>query len=83
MPSESSSSAIEGVMPKPPALFSPFAIARSTCVFGDEMAQMFGDNAPAAGGKDVADEKDIHSDGKEGKCSVPGESFRPTSVIDP
>jgi hypothetical protein len=58
-PRSKSSSAMEGVMPKPPAAFSPLMMSRSTALVR-RRGEVFADDVAAGRAEDVADEENIH-----------------------
>ena len=57
MPQRNSSSATAGVMPKPAAEFSTFAMTTSIACGGADVREMVGDDPAAGVAEDVADEK--------------------------
>ena len=59
-PAEKISSAVLGVMPEPPAEFSPLAMTKSSACCSPQFGQKFRDRAPARLSHDVADEKQFH-----------------------
>jgi hypothetical protein len=60
-PRSKSSSAMEGVMPKPPAAFSPLMMRRSTALVSRTCREVLADDVAAGGAEDVADEEDVLS----------------------
>ena len=59
-PAEKISPAVLGVMPEPPAEFSPLAMTKSSACCFAEFGQEFLDRAPAGLAHDVADEEQFH-----------------------
>ena len=57
-----SSPAILGVMPEPPAEFSPLAMTKSSACCSRSLGSKFRDRAPARLPHDVADEKQFHGE---------------------
>ncbi len=49
-----------GVMPKPPAAFSPLMMSRSTAWVSTTLGEVFADDVAAGRAEDVADEENVH-----------------------